>query len=196
MKRYLLGGFWLLICSACSQDIPSSANGPTAPSPTSAPATSSRLTTSGSSARVPLNYRAHLSGNEVIPPRDTQAQGEAIFQLNGDETALSYRVIVSNIENVTAAHLHLQLGGPTGPLVALLSGNVAPGGGRTDGVLATGTVTAATLIPPSSVLTFSALMAEIAAGHVYVDIPTNDGVSPPNTGPGDFPGGEVRGQLR
>jgi hypothetical protein len=137
-----------------------------------------------------------LSGNEVIPPRDTQAQGEAIFQLNGDETALSYRVIVSNIENVTAAHLHLQLTGPTGPLVALLSDNVAPGGGRTDGVLATGTVTAATLLPPPSVLTFSALMAEIAAGHVYVDIPTNDGVSPPNTGPGDFPGGEVRGQLR
>jgi hypothetical protein len=25
---------------------------------------------------------------------------------------------------------------------------------------------------------------------------TNDGVPPPNTGPGDFPGGEIRGQIR
>jgi hypothetical protein len=25
---------------------------------------------------------------------------------------------------------------------------------------------------------------------------TNDGVAPPNTGPGDFPGGEIRGQVR
>jgi hypothetical protein len=25
---------------------------------------------------------------------------------------------------------------------------------------------------------------------------TNDGVAPTNTGPGDFPGGEIRGQIR
>jgi hypothetical protein len=25
---------------------------------------------------------------------------------------------------------------------------------------------------------------------------TNDGVAPPDTGPGDFPGGEIRGQIR
>jgi hypothetical protein len=25
---------------------------------------------------------------------------------------------------------------------------------------------------------------------------TNDGVAPPNSGPGDFPGGEIRGQIR
>jgi hypothetical protein len=25
---------------------------------------------------------------------------------------------------------------------------------------------------------------------------TNDGVPPINTGPGDFPGGEIRGQIR
>jgi hypothetical protein len=25
---------------------------------------------------------------------------------------------------------------------------------------------------------------------------TNDGVAPPNTGPGNFPGGEIRGQVR
>ena len=36
----------------------------------------------------------------------------------------------------------------------------------------------------------------IDAGSVYVNVHTNDFVDPPNTGPGDFPGGEIRGQLQ
>jgi len=34
------------------------------------------------------------------------------------------------------------------------------------------------------------------AGNTYVNVHTNDGVAPTNTGPGDFPGGEIRGQIR
>jgi hypothetical protein len=37
--------------------------------------------------------------------------------------------------------------------------------------------------------------AAIEAGDAYVNVHTNDGVAPTNTGPGDFPGGEIRGQL-
>jgi hypothetical protein len=33
------------------------------------------------------------------------------------------------------------------------------------------------------------------AGTAYVNVHTNDNVPPPNTGPGDFPGGEIRGQI-
>ena len=40
-----------------------------------------------------------------------------------------------------------------------------------------------------------ALQAAVAAGNAYVNVHTNGGVAPPNTGPGDFPGGEIRGQL-
>jgi hypothetical protein len=32
-------------------------------------------------------------------------------------------------------------------------------------------------------------------GWAYVNVHTNDGIAPTNTGPGDFPGGEIRGQL-
>src|SRR5207249_402096 len=35
-----------------------------------------------------------------------------------------------------------------------------------------------------------------ASGNAYVNVHTNDGMAPPNSGPGDFPGGEIRGQLR
>ena len=32
--------------------------------------------------------------------------------------------------------------------------------------------------------------------NAYVNVHTNDNVAPPNTGPGDFPGGEIRGQIK
>ena len=32
-------------------------------------------------------------------------------------------------------------------------------------------------------------------GNAYVNLHTNDGIAPTNTGPGDFPGGEVRGDI-
>ena len=33
------------------------------------------------------------------------------------------------------------------------------------------------------------------SGNAYVNVHTNDGVDPVNTGPGDFPGGEIRAQI-
>lgn len=144
---------------------------------------------------APLNFRTHLSGQFEIPARDTRAQGQAIFQLNKAGDALEYKLIVANIENVVAAHIHL--GGPevNGPVVAFLYGSVPPGGGRFDGVLAEGTITADNLVGELAGLPLSALIDEIQAGNAYVNVHTNDGIDPPNTGPGDFPGGEIRGNL-
>jgi hypothetical protein len=69
------------------------------------------------------------------------------------------------------------------------------GEGRTDGVLAEGTITAADLVNNLAGHPLSDLVDAIRAGNTYVNIHTNDGMAPINTGPGDFPGGEVRGQL-
>jgi hypothetical protein len=65
-----------------------------------------------------------------------------------------------------------------------------------DGVLATGTITAANLVGPLAGHPLSDLLSSMQAGNTYVNVHTNDGVAPPNTGPGDFPGGEIRAQIR
>ncbi len=57
------------------------------------------------------NFVAHLEGGQEVPPIDTTATGQAIFQLNKDETALTNRLIVANIENVVQAHIHLGVAG-------------------------------------------------------------------------------------
>ncbi len=142
------------------------------------------------------NYVTHLDGEEEVPVRDTQAQGQAIFRLNENGTELTYQLIVANIENVVASHIHLAVAGVNGPVVAFLFGSVAPAGGRSDGVLATGTLTAANLVGPLAGMPLSVLTAAMDANGTYVNVHTNDGVEPTNTGPGDFPGGEIRGQIR
>src|SRR5437667_342610 len=41
----------------------------------------------------------------------------------------------------------------------------------------------------------SDLIAALSTAGAYANVHTNDGVAPTNTGPGDFPGGEIRGQI-
>src|SRR5262245_285150 len=153
-------------------------------------------------------FRTHLTGEAERPtPRETRAQGEAIFQLSADGTQLAYRLIASNIENVVQAHIHCGSAEVAGPVVVFLYPAAPPpapaGGGRTDGVLAEGTITATDVIPrpdspacPGGLATFEDLVAKLRSGDAYANVHTDDGAAPPNAGPGDFPGGEVRGQIR
>jgi hypothetical protein len=139
---------------------------------------------------------APLSGGEEVPARDTRARGNATFDVSDDGTSISYKLIASNITNVVASHIHLGPAGTNGGVVVFLFGPAAPGGGRSDGVLAEGTITAANLINALAGQPLSALIDAMQAGNAYVNVHTNDGVAPTDTGPGDFPGGEIRGQIR
>lgn len=145
---------------------------------------------------VGTDFVAQLSGAEEVPANDSLGRGNALFGLSADGSELHYKLIVTNIENVVASHIHLGSVGVNGPVVVFLYGPAAPGGGRTDGVLAEGTITAANLVGPLAGHPLSDLIAAMEASSAYVNVHTNDGVAPPNTGPGDFPGGEVRGQIR
>ena len=140
------------------------------------------------------NFSANLSGGEEVPRRLTDATGVATFQLNEDGTALSYSVNVANIQNVFAAHIHCgpkRVNGPIG--VTLFAGT--PGGGPVSGTLVTGTITVPDSGNACGWANLAAVVAAIESNGAYVNVHTNDGVAPPNTGPGDFPGGEIRRQL-
>ena len=141
------------------------------------------------------NFVATLSGDQEVPARDTQATGVAKFKLRADGTALLFKVNVENIENVFAAHIHCGAVGVNGPVgVTLFMGS--PASGPFDGTLAEGTITAADPGNGCGWTDLASILAALRAGTTYVNVHTNDGVAPPNTGPGDFPGGEIRGQVR
>jgi len=163
--------------------------------PPTDPRSSLALRVEADQASAPKNFVAHLSGANEVPARETRAVGEIKLQLSADGTTLDYRLISSNIDNVFMSHIHVAPAGVNGPIVVFLFGPVAPGGGRTDGVLAHGTITAANLIGPLAGHPLSDLVAALGNGGAYADVHTNDGVDGTNTGPGDFPGGEIRGQI-
>src|SRR5919201_4819734 len=146
------------------------------------------------------NVGTHLKGRYEVPLPNTNAQGEAIFRVSDDGNSVAYKLIASNIDNAFMAHIHV--GAPTvnGPIVVWLYPSTAPvqgpfGSGRHDGILAEGTFTAANFVGPLAGHPMSDLIAAIQSGNAYVNVHTNDGVDGVNTGPGDFPGGEIRGQI-
>jgi hypothetical protein len=157
--------------------------------------------TAAAVAATESNFGTHLKGRYEVPLRDTDAQGQAMFRVADDGQSVDYKLIASNIDNAFMAHIHMGPADGTGPVVVWLYPSTTPnqpgpaGSGRHDGVLAEGTFTAADLVGPLKGHPLSDLLAAIDSGNAYVNVHTNDGVDGQNTGPGDFPGGEIRGQL-
>jgi hypothetical protein len=147
------------------------------------------------SARAGDNFVATLSGDQEVPARDTQAVGVATFKLRHDGTALQFKVNVANLDNAVAAHIHCGAVGVNGPVGVTLFA-AAPAGGAVNGTLAGATITAPDPGNGCGWADLAAVLAAIGSGATYVNVHTNDGVAPPNTGPGDFPGGEIRGQIQ
>jgi hypothetical protein len=146
------------------------------------------------------NFGTPLSADEEVPPNASRAVGNAIFQLSADGTELSYKLIVANIHNVFQAHIHNAAAGVNGPIVVWLYPSTAvgagpPGGGRIQGVIAEGTITAANFVNTLAGQPMSALVALLENGGAYVNVHTSDGLPGASNGPGDIGGGEIRGQV-
>ncbi|UYZ61230.1 CHRD domain-containing protein [Hymenobacter latericus] len=128
------------------------------------------------------SYTAHLSGDEEVPAVPTNATGQAIFHLSKDGTSIRYKLIVANISSVRFGHLHLAPRGANGPVVVNLVGRTEP---SPQGVIAEGVITSASLRGPLLGQPISALLAAIEAGNIYTNVHSDE-----------YPGGEIRGQVR
>jgi hypothetical protein len=183
--RSLSAAALLIFCAACSRSSSSSPTGALG-----------ALSVGPSEIVLPLNFSTHMQGHHEVPARETNAQGQLMLKISNDRQSIEYKLIASNIDNVVASHIHQGEVGVGGPAVVFLYGNAAPGGGRHNGVLSTGTLTAASLVGPLTGRPFSELIDLIESGNAYANVHTNDGIGAANTGPGDFQAGEIRGQLR
>jgi hypothetical protein len=142
------------------------------------------ILSSAAKNRSGKNFTAHCNGDQEVGPVDTNAQGQATFHLSADGSELSYKLIVANIEDVFASHIHMAPVGVNGGVVAFLyGGGLIPG--RTNGVLSEGTITDADLLGALNGMTVSDLVDAIEAGNTYVNVHT---ISTPS--------GEIRGQIQ
>ena len=139
------------------------------------------------SAGMKMNFRAHLTGDQEVPAVETNATGQAVFQLSKDGLILSYKLIVANIEDVRMAHIHLAPAGINGGVVAWLIPSGPPPiliEGKSNGILAEGVITADNLVGVLAGEPLEALVEAMKSGDTYVNVHTSE-----------FPGGEIRGQI-
>lgn len=202
MRRVVVFGVAAVVAGACSSD---SVRSPAQPETITLPV----QITSAQHAGVPHNHSVHLSGDQEVftgpppTPADSNAQGQAIFHIAVDGQSIDYKLIVSNIENITQAHIHCAPAGVNGPVVVWLypspsATSVQLIAGRHDGVLAEGTISA-TVDPPATnhvtpttnpncpggIASLADVIERIREGNAYVNVHTTM-----------FPGGEVRGQFK
>ena len=123
-------------------------------------------------------FTATLSGQEEVPPVETEATGMAMFKLMGD--SVWYSVNASQIEGVTAGHIHSGQPGENGPVVATLFSYESP----MNQVQENGTITADKLEGPMEGKQISDLAGAMTNGSTYVNVHTEQ--NPP---------GEIRGQI-
>ncbi len=120
---------------------------------------------------------------------DSQGKGLALVRFSPDSSSLQFKLIVVNTNDVTVAHIHLAPAvGANGPPVLWLYPSAPPPQlipGTFNGVLASGTLTAANLVGPLAGMTLVDLHTAMLNGLTYVNVHTTL-----------YPGGEIRGDLQ
>jgi hypothetical protein len=129
-------------------------------------------------------FNVELSGNEEVPPVQTDATGSADFTAPHFDN-IGYSVNVSNIDKVTAAHIHSGKQGENGPIVVTLFKAETPSSEPINGNLASGNITNANLEGPMAGKTLIDLTKSIELGETYVNVHSEE-----------HPNGEIRGQIK
>jgi CHRD domain len=129
-------------------------------------------------AQGPPTIVVNLTGSEEVPPVQTEATGIAEFIPMGMDS-VDYSVNATNIQGVTAGHIHLGAKGENGPVVVTLFKYDTP----MNEVSENGTITADKLEGPLAGKQISDLATAGGNGSLYVNIHTEQN-----------PNGEIRGQ--
>src|SRR5437879_7160420 len=73
-----------------------------------------------------IRFHIRLTGDQQVQPVNTTAFGFAEVQLSEDNNTLSFEVVVCNIANVIASHIHVGAAGTNGPVVLPFFGSPTP----------------------------------------------------------------------
>jgi hypothetical protein len=134
-------------------------------------------------------FRARLSGFQETP-QTLSSPGFGSLRLEIEDAAISFRLRYGGMPTTAgAAHIHLGARATTGGVSAFLCGGGSQPPCPPTGGTVTGTITPADVIGPSSQGIdpgeFGELVRAIRAGATYANVHTSQ-----------YPGGEIRGQIR
>jgi hypothetical protein len=132
--------------------------------------------------QAPRTFVSNLTGDQEVPPVETDASGRGQVVVNSERDELRFAVSVAELpaEQITQAHIHVAPAGFNGPVVVFLADGSFNG-------LRVGALTADDLIPrpDAGINTFEDLLVTMEAGDAYINVHSMD-----------HSGGEIRGQIQ
>lgn len=128
-------------------------------------------------------FTTQMSGSEEVPPVDSLGSGTSEFNLSSDGSSIGYKLNVTGISGITAAHIHSGNVGENGPVIVTLFNSDTPTD-EINGLLSEGTISASDLEGPLEGKEISDLVSEMSNGVTYVNVHTQTN-----------PDGEIRGQI-
>jgi hypothetical protein len=132
-----------------------------------------------------LGYHSVLIGLNQVPPVASVGRGLASYLITEDSATLYYTLDVLDVSSpITAAHIHLGGAGQNGEVVANLCGAGNTPACAPAGVIATGTITAGSLVGPLAGHPLGDLIKAMSTRTAYTNVHT-----------ANFPNGEIRGQV-
>jgi len=129
-------------------------------------------------------FTAELSGQEEVPPTESNATGTAEILFNNDSSQASYFVNTTGFEKITGAHIHNGSQGVNGDIVVGLSKEKSSKNEDNPTIWFSGDIKNDDLQGPLEGKEISDLANLINNGSAYVNIHTEDN-----------PDGAIRGQL-
>ena len=128
-------------------------------------------------------FVADLAGANEVPARGTAAIGTVGLYVDGN--TVDYTIEVHGITSITGAHIHSGAAGANGSIrISLYPGpgtNSTTPTGAVDGILISGSFQASQVTG----VTYEELLNQMRAGTAYANVHTTQ-----------YPGGEIRGQVR
>ncbi len=146
-------------------------------------------------AQEPIHVATTLFGREEVPALSNFGRGTFEGEINADLTELSWTLEYGPLGSaVTQAHIHIGQRGVNGGISVFFCSNLGNGPAGTPacpeaGGTLSGTFTAASVIGPAG--------QGVAAGQIFEVLRAiRQGVAYANVHSVNFPGGEIRGQIR
>ncbi|HEY9399498.1 MAG TPA: CHRD domain-containing protein [Nitrososphaeraceae archaeon] len=129
-------------------------------------------------------FTADLSGQNEVPPTESNATGTAEILFNNDSSEASYFVNTTGFEEITAAHIHDGSEGENGEIVVPLSQEASAENQDDPAIWFSGEISNDDLQGPLQGMEIPDLASLINNGSAYVNVHTEEN-----------PDGAIRGQL-
>ncbi|OGL15095.1 MAG: hypothetical protein A3F92_01450 [Candidatus Rokubacteria bacterium RIFCSPLOWO2_12_FULL_71_22] len=129
-------------------------------------------------------FKARMTGDQEVPPVETDTAGRFEILVNTERTAGEYTLRVSSGARVTQSHFHCGPLGINGPVIVFLAGFHANGWDVDGKWVSNATITDANVVNAACGTTLAEIFEQARLGNVYVNVHSVAS-----------PGGVVRGQL-